>query len=126
MIRNHNFTHDVTACFCPNCGCNLRVSDGLTYGNIVIDERGSLWFEGQTLHLARCQHLIVEALVRSKGRGLTRSFLATIIGGEIYDQTISKYIQRARDSFRQIEPGFDQITSLRGFGAYRWECRSSQ
>ena len=63
---------------------------------------------------------MVEALIKAQGRGLTRSVLATIAGGEIYDQTVSKYIERVRSSFRRIKPGFDQISSMRGFGAYRW------
>ncbi|MBX7483460.1 hypothetical protein [Qipengyuania qiaonensis] len=91
-----------------------------TYGNIAIDRRGDLLFEGCPLQLPRSQHVMVEALVKAQGRGLTRSVLATIAGGEIYDQTVSKYIERVRSSFRDIKPEFDQISSMRGFGAYRW------
>ncbi|MBX7501686.1 hypothetical protein K3181_09550 [Qipengyuania sp. YG27] len=103
----------------------MRQFEEFTYGNITIDRRGDLLFEGHPLSLPRSQHLMVEALVKAEGRGLTRSLLATVAGGEIYDQTVSKYIERIRSSFRNIEPEFDQISVLRGFGAYRWNYRSS-
>lgn len=125
MIQHHNFKTAVEPCICPNCGCNLGQFQAFKYGNIALDQHGKLEFEGRKLQLPKSQYLVVEALVKAKGRGLTRSFLATIIGSEIYDQTISKYIERLRSSFRCIDPEFDQISVLRGFGAYRWEFRSS-
>lgn len=124
MIQHHDF-EVATTCFCPNCGCKLQSFETFAYGNIAIDERGDLLFEGRPLQLPRNQHLIVEALIKAKGRGLTRSILATVVGGEIYDQTISKYIERIRSNFRRLQPGFDQINSIRGFGAYRWNYRRS-
>lgn len=123
MIQHHNFKTAVEPCICPNCGSNLGQSHAFKYGNIALNQLGNLEFEGCEVLLPKSQYLIVEALVKARGRGLTRSFLATIIGGEIYDQTVSKYIERLRSSFRQIEPSFDQISSLRGFGAYRWDYR---
>lgn len=125
MIQHHNFKAAVEPCICPNCGCNLGQFQALKYGNIALDQHGNLEFEGCELQLPKSQYIIVEALVKAKGRGLTRSFLATIIGREIYDQTVSKYIERLRSSFRGIDPEFDQISALRGFGAYRWEFRNS-
>lgn len=125
MMHHQSFQHRAATSLCPNCGCNLRQFEEFTYGNIAIDRRGDLLFEGHPLSLPRSQHLMVEALVKAEGRGLTRSLLATVAGGEIYDQTVSKYIERIRSSFRDIEPEFDQISVLRGFGAYRWNYRSS-
>ena len=125
MIQNHCFETEVERCFCPNCGCNLRQFDTFIFGNITIDKCGRFLFEGQELQLPKSQHLIAEALVKAKGRALTRSFLATFIGSEIYDQTVSVYILRLRSNFRRIDPKFNQISALRGFGAYRWEFRCS-
>jgi len=65
----------------------------------------------------------LEALVQARGRGLTRSLLATVLGGDIFDQSISKYIERLRTSFCDVKPDFDQIVSMRGFCAYRWDYR---
>jgi DNA-binding response OmpR family regulator len=125
VIEPLDLRAQVISAICPNCGCNLRRFAPFAYGNVAIDARGQLMFEGHPLPLPRSQHLIVEALVKAEGRGLTRSLLATIIGSEIYDQTVSKYIERIRSSFRRVQPDFDQISALRGFGAYRWDYRRS-
>ncbi len=125
MIEPLDLPAQATSAICPNCGCNLRRFAPFAYGNVAIDARGELVFEGRPLPLPRSQHMIVEALVKAEGRGLTRSLLATFIDSEIYDQTVSKYIERIRSSFRCVQPDFDQIKALRGFGAYRWDYRSS-
>lgn len=125
MIQYSNLKPAENPCVCPNCGCDLRPFEGLAYGNVVVDDLGNIYFDGCPIELPRSQHLIVEALIKAKGRGLSRAFLATIVGGDIFDQTVSKYIERIRSSFRDIDPGFDQICSLRGFGAYRWTFRDS-
>lgn len=123
MNHHENIRPVDQACRCPNCGCNLRQFENFTYGNITLERRGELRFEGRQLRLPKSQYLIVEALVEAKGRGLTRSLLATVLGGDIFDQSISKYIERVRHSFCQIKPDFDQVTAIRGFSAYRWEFR---
>lgn len=123
MNHYQNISLGTPTCRCPNCGCNLSQFENLTYGNITIERRGELRFEGRRLRLPKSQYLIVEALVEAKGRGLTRSLLATILGGDIFDQSISKYIERVRNSFCQVKPDFDQVTAIRGFSAYRWEFR---
>lgn len=110
---------------CPSCGCHLQQFESFAFGNVTIDDCGKLIFEGQHLDLPKCQYLIVDALVRAKGRGLTRSVLANAIGNDINDETISKYIQRVRSSFQTVEPAFCQIVSLNGFGAYRWQFRKA-
>ena len=125
MMPHQNSERPSPTCYCPNCGCNLRQFEEFTFGNIAIDRRGDLLFEGRHLQLPRNQYLIVEALVKAQGRGLTRSVLATIVGADIYDQTVSKYIERVRSNFRDMKPDFDQISSMRGFGAYRWDYRDA-
>ncbi|OJW63016.1 MAG: hypothetical protein BGO57_08805 [Sphingomonadales bacterium 63-6] len=108
---------------CPNCGCNLTRFEPFAFGNAAIDSQGRILFQGFPVTLPRTLHDIVEALIRAKGRGLTRSVLANILDGDVNDATISKYIERARAAFRVIDPEFDQIVCLRGFGAYSWTYR---
>lgn len=126
MIHHKNLAPVTPTCLCPNCGCNLGQFDAFTYGNITIDRPGEIHFEGHHLRLPKSQHLILEALVQARGRGLTRSLLATVLGGDIFDQSISKYIERLRTSFCKVKPDFDQIVSMRGFCAYRWDYRPSR
>lgn len=105
---------------CPNCGCNLRRFEPYCFGNIAIDGTGDIFFADRKLALHRNQHVILEAIILAKGRGLTRSLLADLLGNEIYDQSIIKYIERIRSSLREIDPDFNQIETMKGFAAYRW------
>ena len=109
---------------CPNCGVALEEFKPVAFGNVALLDRGNLMFNGERLKLPRCQHEIVEALVLAQGRALTVAHLAGCLGGEIYDQSITVYVGRARSTFRKIHPEFDQIECIRGFGAYRWTYRS--
>lgn len=105
---------------CPNCGCDLSPFAPVELGNIAITEREEVFFEGKPLALTRCQYRIVESLVRARGRGLTRGILAERVGGDVDDRTIIKYVERVRQSFRRVDPAFDQLVAMHGFGAYRW------
>ena len=109
---------------CPNCGCDLDPLRPLEWGNIAITERDEIVFQGKRVDLTRCQHRLVESLVRARGRSLTRGVLAERVGGDIDDSTIKKYVERVRHSFRAIDPAFDQLVAVHGFGAYRWAQRS--
>ena len=113
----------MTMTYCPHCGCNLDGFDPVEYGNVCIDGASEILFRGRAVPLARTQHIIVEALIRARGRYLTRGLLANMLGGDIYDQAISQYIRRSRSAFLAIDPSFDQIECHRGFGAYRWRYR---
>ena len=108
---------------CPCCGCDLAPFQPIEFGNIAITDREEIVYEGQVVPLTRCQHNIVDALVRARGRGLTRGILAARVGNDVNDATIAKYVERVRHSFRAIDPSFDQVEALRGFGAYRWAPR---
>ena len=105
---------------CPNCGEALEEFRPLAFGNVVLLDRGQLLFNGERMSLPRCQHEIIEALVRAEGRALTTAHLAGCLGGEIFDQSIAVYVGRARSMLRSIDPDFDQIDCVRGFGAYKW------
>jgi DNA-binding response OmpR family regulator len=110
--------------FCPHCGFNLTSRAPVAFGNVAIDQEGLVLFEGRPVELGRCAYNLVEALVRARGRGVTKSALASR-HGDIDDETINKYVERTRASFRRLRPDFDQIVSLRGFGAYKWSFRAS-
>lgn len=108
---------------CPHCGFNLTAATPLQFGNVVLDDGFGVRYRGQRVALPRSLYDIVETLVRARGTGVTLSVLASRIEGDVQDETIVKYIERARSSFRRVDPRFDQIVSLRGFGAYRWRYR---
>lgn len=108
---------------CPHCGFNLRAAAPLTFGNIAFDTRCGVRLNGKMVALPPRLYDLVETLVRARGGGVTVSVLANRLASDIEDATIVKYVERARSSFRRIDPRFDQIVSLRGFGAYRWSYR---
>lgn len=105
---------------CPHCGISSIEDQPISFGNVTLQDKGVLVFEGAEITLPRVQHQIVQALVVAKGRALTRAHLADWLDGEIFDQSIAVYVARVRSTFRQIDPGFDQILSVRGFAAYKW------
>ncbi|WP_086436851.1 hypothetical protein [Altererythrobacter xiamenensis] len=105
---------------CPNCGCRLTQFNHFAFGNVEVDQSGFIIFEGRPIELPRTQHLIVDALVKAQGRALTRSILVEILGNDIIDRTVAKYVERIRSSFRDVRSDFDQVEALRGFAAYRW------
>ena len=105
---------------CPNCGETLEEFTPLAFGNIVLIDTGVILFERERISLPRCQHDLIEFLVRAEGRALSTAHLAGCLGGEIFDQSIAVYIGRARSMLRTIDPDFDQIECVRGFGAYKW------
>lgn len=108
---------------CPNCGCALTLPEPIVYGNVSATPDGRVVFEGRRLELTRRLHDIVIALISAKGRSLTCSFLAELLAEDVSDEVIVKTVERARRRFRGIQPGFDQIVTVRGFGAYRWAFR---
>lgn len=110
---------------CPHCGFNLIAAAPLEFGNIAIDAQFGIRYEGKRITLQRSLYDIVETLVRARGCGVSVSALANRLAGDVEDATIVKYIERTRSSFRRIDPRFDQIVSLRGFGAYRWSHRAA-
>lgn len=105
---------------CPHCGITSSEDHSISFGNVTLEDKGILVFERTEIALPRVQHQIVQALVVAKGRALTRAHLADWLDGEVFDQSIAVYVARVRSSFRQIDPSFDQIFSVRGFAAYKW------
>ncbi|WP_422110938.1 winged helix-turn-helix domain-containing protein [Erythrobacter longus] len=123
MIRYENKVRLRPAACCPHCGGDLTGCENLSYGNIVLEDIDKIFFEGVRVNLTKNQRIIIDALVRAKGRLITRSALASAIGGDVFDNTVSVNIGRTRMKFRSINPRFDQLQVARGFGAYRWDFR---
>lgn len=105
---------------CPSCGYQLREFEAIKYGNVQIDPPGRITFSSYDIELAPTQFIVADALIRARGRGIYRSTLANLIGPDLSEQAITVYIRRLRDAFRKLDPSFNQIECLRGFGAYRW------
>lgn len=105
---------------CPSCGAQLKIFEIVSYGNVTITDSGLINFNSKIIVLPPSQFLLAEALIRARGRSLTRSALANLVGTSINDSTVTKYIERVRDSFRQANLSFNQIECMKGFGAYRW------
>jgi hypothetical protein len=79
---------------CPNCGCQLRAFEPIRFGNVLVESRSEIVFNGRVLALARTQHGIVDALVRARGRYLSREALVGALGSDVYDQAICQYVKR--------------------------------
>ena len=118
--------HTSAVPLCPHCGCHLRAAKAIAYGNIAATGEGEIVFEGSPVSLQRRLHDIVLALVRAEGRPLTRSQLAFGLSNDTSDEAIVKAVERLRRHFGQLRPGFDQIETVRGFGAYRWCFRPAR
>lgn len=111
---------------CPNCGTNLSAFSPLEFGNIVIGEDGLVSLDGYSVHLTPTLYKVAECIIRARGRGVTRDILAARLDREVFDDSIKKYIERLRGSFKAIDPTFDQIRSIHGFGAYCWRFKHGQ
>lgn len=105
----------------PNCGADLLVLAPVEYGNVATSEDGSIVFDGCHVPLSRTLHAIAECIIRARGRGVNCGVLAAHLPGEVFDDSIKKIVERLRGCLRVIAPHFDQIETLRGFGAYRWQ-----
>lgn len=109
---------------CPHCGGNVGSEAPFAFGNVEILGDGTLTFNGRSLDLPRTLYAVADSIIRGRGRGLTRGTLADRLGSDVFDDSIKKYVERLRACFRAIDPRFDQIEAIRGFGAYRWRFRA--
>jgi len=110
---------------CPRCDHTWDLFEPVTFGNIALLDIGVVQFQGHILELRRREFEICEALIRARGRRLTRDHLTYLLSGAIDSSTITKYVERTRYAFREIDHKFDQIAALKGFGAYYWVKRAA-
>lgn len=105
---------------CPHCGFQLGQHAPITFGNVTIRPPGKVLLDSRDVELGPSQFLVVDALIRARGKGVYRSTLASLIDIDIDDRSVTVYIKRLREAFRRLDPTFNQIQCLKGFGAYRW------
>lgn len=105
---------------CPHCGFQIGLRKPLIYGNVRIDPSGKISFRSEEIELAPTQYILADALIRARGAGLNRSMLANLIDPDLDEGSITVYIKRLREAFKRLDPAFNQIEVLKGFGAYRW------
>ena len=112
--------------WCSHCGGNLRAQAPFAFGNVEIVGSGAIIFSGHPIDLPRTLYSLADSIIRGRGRGLTCGILAERLGSDVFDESIKKYIERLRNCFRALNPHFDQIETIRGFGAYRWRFQDPQ
>ena len=105
---------------CPSCGYQIGQFDAVTFGNVTIEPPGKVLLRSRNVELSPTQFILADALIRAQGRGVYRSTLANLIDADLHDQSVTVYVKRLRETFRRLDPTFDQIECLKGFGAYRW------
>ena len=98
----------------------MKPFEKMSLGNVCIGEFGCVTYNSHHIKLPPSLFLLAEALIRAEGRGLTRAVLASVVGMDVNDSTVTKYIARLREAFCKYDPGFNQIECIKGFGAYRW------
>lgn len=112
--------------WCSHCGGNLRSQEPFAFGNVEIVGSGAIIFAGRPIDLPRTLYSLADSIIRGRGRGLTCGILAERLGNDVFDESIKKYIERLRNCFRALNPHFDQIETIRGFGAYRWRFQDHE
>lgn len=105
---------------CPHCGYQIGEIEPFAVGNVAIEPPGRITLNCQEVQLAPTQFIVADALIRASGRVLLRSTLANLIDPDLCEDSVTTYVRRVREAFRQLDPSFNQIECLKGFGAYRW------
>ena len=89
----------------------------LTYGSIVVDpERHLVSCDGETVALTAKEFLLLEYLMRHRGRVLSRDVLLTDVWGYRYTggtRTVDVHVRRLRE---KLPPLTDALTTIKQFG----------
>lgn len=104
---------------CPHCGYALKVAGAMHYGNVAVTALGEVIYGGKVLEFYPSSRIVTEALIRARGRAVTRDALMNLVDCDGDTRAVDAYISRARRVFRQVNPSFAQIKNVRDFG-YRW------
>lgn len=106
-------------CICPHCGYDLiaeaRIEDGLW----LYEPHVGLSYDGKFIPLPPACALLAGALIRARGRTLSKAALLGVMGSEdALEHLVAIQVCRVRRSL--IEAGaLCPIETVRGFG-YRW------
>ena len=95
----------------------------LAAGELTVDlGRFEVRWKGSPATLTRSELQVLAALVRRRGRVLSREQLLELARGDdavVTDRTVDTFIKRIRKKLRDAEPGFDEIETVIGVG-YRY------
>jgi len=97
----------------------------LAAGELTLDlGRFEVRWKGAQATLTRSELHVLAALVRRRGRVLSREQLLELARGDdavVTDRTVDTFIKRIRKKLRDAEPGFDEIETVIGVG-YRYRA----
>lgn len=110
---------------CPNCCFDLSPFEPIVRGDLSIPDRVTFRWQGHDLQLTPQQRLILLAIIRADGEIVKRTALMEAIGLDTDDRDPSNsadvQLSRVRAAFREIDPLFDSIETVRGEGL-RWRA----
>ncbi|HEY8206923.1 MAG TPA: response regulator transcription factor [Myxococcaceae bacterium] len=97
--------------------------EAISAGALTIDpDRFEVRWKGVQASLTRSELQVLSALVRRRGRVLSREQLLELARGDdavVTDRTVDTFIKRIRKKLRDAEPSFDEIETVIGVG-YRY------
>ncbi len=100
----------------------LRDADRLVVGELVIDTATTaVHWRGRRLRLTLTEFRILRAIVEARReRGASYDSLARATRqGIVENNTINTHVRHLRRKFLEVDPGFDLLRNVYGFG-YRW------
>lgn len=101
------------AALCPHCGYDLVRDEPVTLGDLFFDPRGEVtWKDVKLAHLPPSQREILWAIVKARGRTITKAVLLDRCDSSGDMRTVDTLICRLRDAFRAIDPDFDRIETV--------------
>jgi DNA-binding response OmpR family regulator len=116
----------VTCTVCHACGAALEPLEPFSLGKLFVDKAGAhVWWGEKPVRLSPAEKQIVLTLVRADGRIVKRAILAEVSGydGDEPNNIAAVYVSRSNAKFREIDPAFDRIETLRGEGV-RWRTEA--
>lgn len=104
---------------CPHCGFDLEQIKPIALGDLeVAGHHHPVRWKGSEVRLTPAQWLMVTAIARANGHTVSRYALAEAMGvdGDTPDNIVAVQLTKAKAAFRVIDPAFDAIKTVRGFG----------
>jgi DNA-binding response OmpR family regulator len=100
----------------------LTALETIKLGPLTVQHGGAvvMWRE-RIVRLTPARRLMVAALARAGGAPIRRHILAEAIGydGDQPESNVAVHLSRTRQAFRALDPQFDSIENIHGYGL-RW------
>jgi two-component system OmpR family response regulator len=125
LAKNVSLPHllaRVTALFrrADVAGQSSALDETLVRGPLTLDaQRFTVAWRGQAVELTVTEFWILHALARFPGHVKNRDALMREANMLVDDHTVTSYLKRLRRKFEAVDPGFDAIETVYGFG-YRF------